>query len=292
MKVTALENVEPGHRKVAVGEFDGVHIGHAAVIAGSDTVLTFEPHPRAVVGPRGAPPLLTTLNQKIDAIAALGVGELVVASFDESFSRLSPAEFIDEVLIDALGATDVSVGSNFRFGSRAAGDAELLLADSRFSARVADLVGSSIGPVSSSRIRESVAAGDMEAAAVMLGRQFELRGTVVHGEKLGRQLGYPTANIDPTPGCAVPATGIYACLANGLAAVASLGVRPTFEQNGRLLLEVHLLDFDGDLYGTELKVEMLSRLRGELTFAGAEDLIAQMKIDAKMADEACATHLR
>jgi len=291
MKVTPLTQAENRERKIAVGEFDGVHIGHAAVIEGSDTVLTFEPHPRAVVGPRGAPPLLTTLDQKIDAMAGLGVGELVIATFDESFSRLTPDQFIDEVLIAALGATDVSVGSNFRFGARAAGDAEMLLSDKRFSARVADLVGSSIGPVSSSRIRESVAAGEMESAAIMLGRSFEMRGTVVHGEKRGRELGYPTANIDPTAGCAVPATGIYACLANGHPAVASLGVRPTFEKDGRLLLEVHLLDFSGDLYGVELKVAMLSRLRGELAFAGADDLVAQMQIDAQMAADACAAHL-
>jgi riboflavin kinase / FMN adenylyltransferase len=280
MNVTPLSQVDSRQRKVAVGEFDGVHIGHAAVITGSDTVLTFEPHPRAVVGPRGAPPLLTTLEQKADAIAELGVEELVVATFDESFSRLTPEQFIDQVLVDALGATAVSVGSNFRFGARAAGDAELLLADNRFSARVADLVGSPNGPVSSSRIREAVSGGEMAAAAAMLGRHFEMRGTVVHGEKRGRELGYPTANIDPTPGCVVPATGIYACFANGHPAVASLGVRPTFEANGRLLLEVHLLNFEDDLYGVEMKIEMIERLRGELAFAGADDLVAQMAADA------------
>ena len=290
MKVTPLSKVQARQRKVAVGEFDGVHIGHSAVISGSDTVLTFEPHPRAVVGPRGAPPLLTTLEQKADAIEGLGVDELVVATFDESFSRLSPEDFIEKVLVEALCATDVSVGSNFRFGARAAGDADLLLADKRFDARVADLVSSPLGPVSSSRIREAITEGDMESAAAMLGRNFEMRGTVVHGEKRGRELGYPTANIDPTPGCVVPTTGIYACLANGLPAVASLGVRPTFESNGRLLLEVHLLDFAGDLYGTELRIEMLSRLRGELAFAGADDLVAQMAIDSQMAADACAAH--
>lgn len=292
MKTVDLDKAERRPRRLAVGEFDGVHLGHQSVIAGCDSVLTFEPHPRAVVGPRGAPPLLTTLPQKIDALEALGVEELVIAQFNEAFSRMSPEEFIAHVLVDRLASTEVSVGANFRFGAKAAGDSSLLVSDNRFEARIADLVGSDLGGVSSSRIRDLIADGEMEAAATLLTRPFEMRGTVVHGEKRGRELGYPTANIDPDPRCATPPNGIYACLANGRPAVASLGVRPTFESEGKLLLEVHLLDFSGDLYGLELRVDMLQRLRGELAFSDADALIAQMAIDCSDAAAACSMHAR
>ena len=290
MKTVELDRAERRPRRLAVGEFDGVHLGHQAVIADCDSVLTFEPHPRAVVGPRGAPPLLTTLPQKIDALEAFGVEELVIAPFNEAFSRMSPEEFIGSVLVDRLAATRVSVGANFRFGAKAAGDAAMLMDDDRFEARVVEIVGSELGGVSSSRIRELIALGDVEAAETLLTRPFEMRGTVVHGEKRGRELGYPTANIEPDPKCATPPNGIYACLANGRPAVASLGVRPTFESKGRLLLEVHLLDFAGDLYGLEMKVDLIRRLRGELAFESADELIAQMALDCDDAAAACSVH--
>ena len=290
MRVTELHDAQFRERRIAVGEFDGVHLGHLAVIDGCDSVLTFEPHPRAVVGPTGAPPLLTTLAQKIDALAAIGVDELVVANFDEAFSQMEADAFITDILIERLGATEVSVGQNFRFGRKARGDAELLLSDTRFVARIADIVESEHGVISSSRIRDLVKAGDLESAAALLGRPFEMRGTVVHGEKRGRELGYPTANIKPDPICVIPPTGIYACTSNSLPAVASLGVRPTFEAEGELLLEVHLLDFSGDLYGQELKVELLQRLRGELKFDGIEPLIKQMKLDSEQAAAVCQSH--
>lgn len=287
MQVTELRDALFRERKVAVGEFDGVHLGHRAVIAGCDSVLTFEPHPRAVVGPNGAPPLLTTLPQKIDALGAIGVEELIVARFDEEFSRMEAEAFITDILLGQLGATEVSVGRNFRFGRKAKGSADLLVNDGRFEARIADIVESKLGAISSSRIRDLVSGGDLEGAAALLGRPFEMRGEVVHGEKRGRELGYPTANIEPDPSCVTPPTGIYACTANSLPAVASLGVRPTFESEGDLLLEVHLLDFSGDLYGRELKVEILKHLRGELKFDGIEPLIAQMNLDAREAAEFC-----
>lgn len=290
MIMTDLSQVEPRPRKVAVGEFDGVHVGHRAVIEGSDTVLTFEPHPRAVVGPTGAPLLLTTLEQKREAISRLGVQELVVASFDIEFSRMTAERFVADVLIGALGATEVSVGANFRFGTKATGDADLLRANTTFETKVADIVSGDLGLISSSRIRGFIADGEIEAATAMLGRPFEMWGVVGHGEKRGRELGYPTANLRPQAGCVVPAFGIYACLANGHPAVASLGVRPTFEDEGEVLLEVHLLDFEGDLYGTELRVALLSRLRGEERFDSVDELIAQMDRDSAAAAEACRAH--
>jgi len=287
MQVTELSEAQFRERNIAVGEFDGVHLGHRAVIAGCDSVLTFEPHPRAVVGPTGAPPLLTTLPQKIDALRSIGVEELIIARFDEEFSQMEADDFISDVLIERLGAREVSVGQNFRFGRKAKGDAELLLSDSRFVARIAEIVESDHGIISSSRIRALVSEGQLELAAVLLGRTFEMRGEVVHGEKRGRELGYPTANVEPDPICVIPPNGIYACLANSRPAVASLGVRPTFTSEGDLLLEVHLLDFAGDLYGQELKVDLIKRLRGELKFDGIEPLIAQMNLDAQEAANVC-----
>jgi riboflavin kinase/FMN adenylyltransferase len=287
MQVTELSEAQFRERNIAVGEFDGVHLGHRAVIAGCDSVLTFEPHPRAVVGPTGAPPLLTTLPQKIDALSSIGVEELVIARFDEDFSQMEADDFISDVLIERLGAREVSVGQNFRFGRKAKGDAELLLSDSRFVARIIEIVESDHGIISSSRIRALVSEGQLELAAALLGRPFEMRGEVIHGEKRGRELGYPTANVEPDPICVIPPNGIYACFANSRPAVASLGVRPTFTSEGDLLLEVHLLDFAGDLYGQELKVDLIKRLRGELKFDGIEPLIAQMNLDAQEATNVC-----
>ena len=290
MKITSLAQTGQRERTVAVGEFDGVHLGHREVINGSDTVLTFDPHPRAVVGEQGAPDLLTTIEQRADQIERLGVSELVVIHFDEEFSKMGADEFVESILVEKLGATRVSVGANFRFGSRAAGDPDTLRGDSRFQTRVVDLVSGDDGPVSSSRIRDLLRTGDIARATRLLGHRHEIRGKVIAGAKRGRELGYPTANLRLTDGCVVPAHGIYACTANGRKAVASLGVRPTFEDQGELLLEVHLLDFEGDLYGTELKVELVEHLREELEFADADQLIAQMDDDAKRARAALISH--
>lgn len=288
MRVVDLSEAPRNERVLAVGEFDGVHLGHRAVISGCSSVLTFEPHPRAVVGPDGAPPLLTTLEQKADVLEDLGVEELVVARFDDAFSRLSPQEFIDDVLVDLLSATEVSVGANFRFGRKAQGNAEVLAADGRFGTRVAELVSTELGPVSSSAIRGMVRDGSVDRVPVMLGRRFEMRGTVVGGERRGRELGYPTANIVPDPRCVTPPNGVYSCFSNGLPAVASLGIRPTFDEpRPRVLLEVHLLGFDGDLYGTEQRVELVSMLRPEERFDDVDSLIAQMEHDVAAADVAC-----
>ena len=270
-------------RRVAVGEFDGVHLGHVAVIADADTVLTFEPHPRAVVGPTGAPELLTTLAQKTDLIEALGVKELIVAEFNEEFSQMSPSEFVGEILVDALNAEEVRVGENFRFGRRAEGNSDTLKADSRFKTVVADLIGAEGALISSSAIRDLVRAGDVKSARAMLGHPFQMRGEVIHGAKRGRELGYPTANLLPVPGCVVPKNGVYAALANGRPAAASLGVRPTFDDGEDVVLEVFILDFAGDLYGQELSVDLLAHLRPELRFESLEELTDQMALDCEAA---------
>jgi riboflavin kinase / FMN adenylyltransferase len=284
MKVTWLPDVETRPRHVAVGEFDGVHLGHREVIRGADTVLTFEPHPRQVVAPDAAPKLLTSLEIKTDLIAGLGVRELVVIPFDRSFAAQGPQEFIDDILVGRLGATKVSVGENFRFGHRARGDAALLQAQDAFATRVVQMVELDGEIVSSSHIRGVVAAGDVATAARLLGAPFELRGTVAHGDKRGRTLGFPTANLVPDPAHAVPDHGIYACRAavTGVGewtAAVSVGVRPTFVTGRGLLVEAFILDFEGDLYGQELRLDFIERIRGEKRFESVDTLVEQMHRD-------------
>jgi len=287
MKVTPLNQVEPRVRNVAVGEFDGVHLGHREVIRGSDTVLTFEPHPLRVVRPEAAPRLLTSLEVKAELIADLGVEELVVIPFDDSFARQSPHEFVDQILVGRLRATAVAVGENFRFGHRAAGDTEMLLADPRFTTRVVAMVEVDGEIVSSSHIRGLVLAGEVETAARYLGAPFQLRGEVVPGDRRGRQLGFPTANIVPDEALVCPGHGVYVARADGACSAVSIGVRPTFGTGRGLLIEAYLLDRDDDLYGHTLRIDFLRRLRGERRFESAESLVDQMQRDVERAREIC-----
>jgi riboflavin kinase/FMN adenylyltransferase len=287
MRITPLDEVQRRPRRVAVGEFDGVHLGHREVIRGSDTVLTFDPHPLAVVRPDAAPRLLTATEVKADLVAALGVEEMVVIAFDPSFAAMEPQRFVDQVLVGQLEARQVSVGANFRFGHRAAGDADLLRAQAAFDTRVAPLVEWEGEIVSSSRIRELVGAGEVEAAARLLGAPFQLRGTVEEGDRRGRELGYPTANLAPDEELVRPGLGIYAGRADGRAAAVSVGVRPTFDSARGVLIEAHLLDFEGDLYGRELRLEFLARLREERRFDSPQALAEQMARDVEQAREAC-----
>jgi riboflavin kinase/FMN adenylyltransferase len=291
MDVTWLPDARPRARDLAVGEFDGVHIGHREVIRGADTVLTFEPHPRAVVAPASAPKLLTTLEIKADLVAALGVQELVVIPFDGTFAAQTPEAFIERELVDRLGARRVSVGEDFRFGHRARGDAALLQAQSAFETRVSRMVELDGSVVSSTHIRGLIGAGEVEAAARFLGAHFQMRGTVVHGDKRGRTLGFPTANLVPDPRLVVPDHGVYACRARvdgveRLAAV-NVGVRPTFQTGRGLLVEAFLLDFEGDLYGQTLALEFIGRLRGEQRFDTVEGLIEQMDRDVVETRRVC-----
>jgi riboflavin kinase/FMN adenylyltransferase len=283
MDVTWLPDARPRPRDLAVGEFDGVHVGHREVIRGSDTVLTFEPHPRTVVSPESAPKLLTTLDAKAELIAGLGVRELVVIPFDGTFSAQSPESFVEHVLVGTLDARRVSVGENFRFGHRARGDVPLLRSQDAFETRVAQLVELDGQIVSSTHVRGLVTSGDVATAARFLGAPFGMRGPVVHGDKRGRTLGYPTANLVPDPRMVVPDHGIYACRARvggetHVAAV-NVGVRPTFKTGRGLLVEAFLLDFDADVYGQELQLEFLARLRGERRFDSVEALVEQMERD-------------
>jgi riboflavin kinase/FMN adenylyltransferase len=267
MRVTELSDVTPRPRRVAVGEFDGVHIGHREVIAGADTVLTFEPHPLSLLAPERAPRLITSLAVKADLLHALGVEELVVIRFDESIAEQSPQAFRDEIL--------------------AAGDTAMLAADPRFETRVVRLVEVEGEIVSSSHIRALIAAGEVDHAARFLGAPFQMRGEVVHGDKRGRELGYPTANLVPDESLVSPGRGVYAARADGAPAAVSIGVRPTFGMGLSLLVETYVIDAELELYGRQLQLEFLARLRGERRFDSAETLIEQMARDVADARAIC-----
>jgi riboflavin kinase/FMN adenylyltransferase len=288
MKVTPLPEAERRPRRVAVGTFDGVHLGHREVIRGNDTVLTFDPHPLAVLHPEATPKLLQSFPIKRDLIAGLGVQELVVIPFDREFASKTPDEFVTDVLVERLGATHVSVGENFRFGRKAQGDPQFLSSRPEFETRVVPLVEVNGETVSSSHIRGLVAAGEVKEAAAFLGGPFMFEGDVVHGDKRGRELGFPTANIVPDDALAVPGHGVYAAWAHGRPAAVNVGIRPTFVTGRGLLIEAYLLDYEGDLYGQTLRVAFVERLRGEKRFQSVDDLVEQMGRDVEQAREICA----
>jgi len=289
IKVTLLPDAEPRARKIAIGTFDGVHVGHRAVIGDADTVLTFEPHPLSVIRPEAAPKLIMPFEVKRDVIDGLGVSELVVVPFDREFASIAPEDFCAQVLVERLGAEQVAVGENFRFGARAQGTPELLAARSEFSTEVVSLVEVGAEAVSSTRIRAAVAAGDMITANRCLGAPFIFEGEVVPGDRRGRTLGFPTANLVPDEHFVYPGHGVYAAFANGRPAAVNVGVRPTFESGRGVLIETHIIDHDEDLYGRPLRIGFVQRLRGEKRFASTEDLIAQMHRDVAEARELCAS---
>ena len=290
--VTSLPDAEPRPRHVAIGTFDGVHRGHQAVIDDADTVLTFDPHPLEILHPAALPKLIMPFGVKRDVIEGLGVRELVVIPFDAEFAKRSAEEFIDGVLLERLGAERVSVGENFRFGAKAQGDPAMLGRHPEFETRVVPLVEVDGETVSSTRVRALIAAGDMEGARHCLGAPFMVEGEVVGGDQRGRELGFPTANIVPDDRLAIPGHGVYAAFANGIPAAVNVGVRPTFETGRGVLIETHLIDFEGDLYGSDLRVAFVARLRGEKRFAGVEELIAQMRVDVEDAKRVCASFQR
>jgi riboflavin kinase/FMN adenylyltransferase len=288
---------------VVLGNFDGVHRGHQAVIGrGAEiaaslgaplAVLTFEPHPRSFFRPHDPPFRLTPMRAKARQIEALGVDALVVLDFDEKLSQVAAEDFVQQVLVDGLKARHVVVGRDFRFGRQRSGDTALLgrLGDAAgFGLTTVAPVASADGEVySSSHIRENIVAGKPAHAAAMLGRPFEVEGTVQHGEKRGRELGFPTANID-IGGYVHPALGVYAVLAaidpgdrpDWIDGVAYFGDRPTVDGKG-LLLEVNLFDFSGDLYGSNMRVALIEFLRGDHKFDGLEALRRQIADDSAAA---------
>jgi len=290
VNITRLPDVELRPRRVAVGTFDGVHLGHREVIRGADTVLTFDPHPTVVIRPDAAPRLLTDPGRKAQLVASLGVEELVVIPFDREFAARSAQDFLDDVLAGALGATHVSVGENFRFGHKAQGDTALLCADDRFQTRVVRLLEVDGEVVSSSHIRGLVLGGAVEYAGRLLGDPFTIAGEVAHGDGRGRELGYPTANLVPDARYVTPGHGVYAARAttargDSYPAAVSIGVRPTFVTGRGEIIEAYLLDFCADLYGSDLEIAFLKRLRGEKRFDSVDELVDQMALDVAAARE-------
>jgi riboflavin kinase / FMN adenylyltransferase len=267
-------------RAVALGTFDGVHRGHRAVLeavktAGlRSTVLTFDPHPRLVLGYDVQ--LLTTLEQRLELIEEIGPDEVLVVGFTQALSRHEPEEFVAEYLT-GIGAKVVVAGEDFRFGAGRRGDVALLRALGLDVRPVRLLEG-----VSSSRIRDLVRSGDLPGAAALLGRPFELEGEVVYGDQRGGTLGFPTANLSPDPHMLVPGYGIYAGQALGHRVAASIGVNPHYGGSERRI-EAFLLDFEGDLYGSRLRLELWERLREERAFASEEELVAQIAADVEAA---------
>ena len=290
-----LDEVTPTKRAVAIGVFDGVHRGHQAVIGDAlawasergtaAAAVTFEPHPESILRPERTPELIMPLELKVEAVEALGCDELIVIGFDREFSLIEPADFCKQVLADSLRAVRVSVGANFHFGRGARADGSYLVKQGfelGYETSVVELVEAHGGTISSSRIRALVRDGELEEAATLLDRNFTLHGSVVAGAGRGRELGFPTANIEPGRGYLVPAFGVYAALANERwAAAVNVGQRPTFEHDGRPLVEAYLLDYDGDLYGCDLRLTFIERLRDELKFDSAEQLIDQMHHDVE-----------
>ncbi|HWI64776.1 MAG TPA: bifunctional riboflavin kinase/FAD synthetase [Symbiobacteriaceae bacterium] len=309
---------------VAIGKWDGVHLGHQAIIAqlvtearetgGQSVVMGFHPHPMTVLRPDSAPAMLQSLEERAEVLAAMGVDIHLAIPFDQSFANMSPEEFVCDVLVGTLKARKVIVGFNFTFGRGGLGTADMLkhLCDGHtIPVEVMAPVREDGESVSSSEVRLYVAAGDMERVTGLLGRPFSVTGEVIHGDKRGRTIGYPTANLSLAPGRQLPAPGVYACrttLLTGPSALGrslpgkveprtgpvyggmlNLGWRPTF-QGKDLRCEAHLFDFQGDLYGSELRVEFLHRLRGEQPFQGVEPLVRQLKADEAAAREYLERH--
>ena len=291
----------PEGSAVTLGFFDGVHLGHRLLIGEArrlaaeqgarSAVVTFDQHPAAVVRPESAPKLLTSLDHRLELLAATGVDHVLVLEFDEARSKESAEDFVEGVLVDCLRALAVVVGADFHFGHRRRGDVALLteMGQARgFEVEGVQLVGSGsegARPVSSTAIRSALAAGDLASANRMLGRPHEARGLVHPGDERGRELGFPTANVAVPDDVLLPADGIYAGWyerpdGSVHPAAISLGRRPTFYvDQAASLLEAHLLDFSGDLYGEEARVRFVSRLRGEERYESVGALVEQMAKD-------------
>jgi riboflavin kinase/FMN adenylyltransferase len=285
-----------GGTAVTIGVFDGVHTGHreviellrrrAAAMGNLPTALvTFDPHPLAVIAPERAPRMLTTLEQRLEVLEDAGLDVVAVIPFDEGIRNLVPDDFVRLVLAEGLAARLVTVGEDFRFGRDRAGDVDALrrLGDHYgFEVDVADLLIEGDAVVSSTLIRHWVATGDVEEAARAMGRRFELRGTVVAGAHRGAGLGFPTANLAVSNEVILPARGVYAALAGigGVAhpAVVNVGVRPTFDGT-EVTIEAHLLGFDGDLYGQRMRLGFAGRIRDEMRFSGPDELVSRIRDD-------------
>jgi riboflavin kinase/FMN adenylyltransferase len=295
-------DVEPGRRSIALGTFDGVHLGHQRVIRAAvdhahaldatSLVATFHPRPVSVLHPQRAPEALATLDRRIALIEACGVDEIVVVPFTQGLAALTPERFATTILVGRLGAIEVSVGQNFRFGRGRSGDVNGLRslgAELGFGVTTAPMVEVDGEPVSSSRIREAVGTGQVEQAGGMLGRPFALEGVVVRGDGRGRELGVPTANLGMDDRYIVPAEGVYAgdaVLDGGrrFRAAISVGTNPTFDGERAVRVEAHLLRFSDDIYDAPISIEFRHFLRGQVAFSSVDELVRQMQEDIAASD--------
>ncbi|KDD11634.1 bifunctional riboflavin kinase/FAD synthetase [Bordetella bronchiseptica] len=298
---------------LTIGNFDGVHLGHQAILARVrqeararglvPAVMTFEPHPREYFAtlnrrPELAPTRISGLRDKLQALAAAGIEQVALERFDARLAEMSANAFIEDLLVAGLQTRWLLVGEDFRYGHKRSGDIDLLreagLAHGFEVCTLADITDSQGHRISSSEVRTALAVGDLDRAAQLLGQPFHISGHVIHGRKLGRELGFPTMNLRVAPRCATR-SGIYVVRVLGLQdrplpAVASLGVRPTVEDRGRVLLEAHLLDESLDAYGKLVRVEFLHKLRDEEKFADLPSLTAAIAQDAQNARAYFAVH--
>lgn len=276
---------------LAIGNFDGMHLGHQTLLskltqAAADTsftpaVMTFEPHPREFFTPESAPARICSTREKLEHFAAAGVQRVYICRFNRRFAKLTAHEFMQHILRDALNAQAILVGEDFRFGAMRSGTI-VDFVQQKFQLISLPQVNLEGFRVSSTRVRAALAAGDLKQASQLLGRPYSISGKVVHGAKRGRQIGFPTANVHMRH--ERPAlTGVYAVKLDGLNAVANLGVRPTIGGVPKLSLEVHVLDFNGDLYGKHVHVEFVHKIRDEMKFDGLETLKAQIAVDVTVA---------
>ncbi|MCX8116301.1 MAG: bifunctional riboflavin kinase/FAD synthetase [Desulfobacterota bacterium] len=284
---------------VTLGNFDGVHLGHQRIfekvkaearrVGGESMVITFEPHPLKILSPNQCPPLLTPFRKKMWLLEKTGVEKVLCIHFTQAFSELSPFEFVKNILVDQVGAQKVYIGYNYRFGKGKAGDATALKEIcGQFGVEVEVVEALTVGEivVSSSKIRELIKEGDVKRAASLLGRPYPVFGRVIEGAKRGHLLGFPTANLEMGEEL-YPKPGVYAVRVawqgKEFKGVANMGFNPTFEANA-LSLEIHLLNFQGDLYGEELQVSFVERIRDEIRFPSTEALITQIKNDIAWAE--------
>ncbi|MEM1054890.1 MAG: bifunctional riboflavin kinase/FAD synthetase [Bacteroidota bacterium] len=286
---------------LTTGTFDGVHLGHQAIltylveraarIGGVPTLVTFDPHPREVIAGVRVP-LLSTMSERADLVEALGIQRVVVLPFTRDLSNLEPEDYVADVLLGQIGMKEIVIGYDHRFGRKARGDRDLL-----------DRLGASLGfsvdvipeqieagvTVSSTEVRQRLAAGEVERAAALLGRPYRFSGTVVRGDGRGRTIGFPTANVQPEhPRTLIPGVGVYAVRARigsdgWRDGMMNVGRRPTFEADGAVKAEVHLFEIDADLYGRTLTVEVIARIREERRFDGPDSLVAQLREDRQRA---------
>jgi riboflavin kinase / FMN adenylyltransferase len=290
-----LDDVVPGPSVVTIGAFDGVHRGHQTLLRRAvdaararevrSAAVTFDPHPMAVVRPGTEPPSLQTLEDRVASLYEAGVDLVLVLEFTREVATLEPEVFLERVLVDRLEAVKVVVGTNFRFGHRAAGDVVSLAEGGErhgYATEAVTLLELEGEPISSTSIRQRLAAGDVAWSARALGRPHAVVGEVVAGDGRGRTIGVPTANIEPDPGLVVPANGVYAGHASDgerrWPCVTNVGTRPTFDGTS-VTVETHLLDADLDLYGRRLRVGFEHRLRGERKFSGPDELVTQIRRD-------------